>query len=460
MELIYEIYGWLHLTAKRVLGKEKKPKFRMVDLDSDICEHNNTASYFNEIQIQEGECIVLKSQAFPVENIVAENSFAELKTSFQRKACKHNKGITNAEAHEKWKSFIERSEIPDGYRNSGLCYAGYILDCESWCLPSWIWTNAAIIRVLCEENLSKAEKMADKLLKMQRDCGGWIVRNDYSENGMIPMLAPNDSAYLANNGLLSVYKKTKDSRYLFAAEKCADWIIETAREDGLVLIGQNSKTGQWIHNNNIVDIGFTAGLFAELYAITSKKHYRDFLEKFAYRYVKLFRKTDGSFATGLNAKDEQIGGAFGRGQAWALEGLIPAYQVLKDAELKYTIEGIVDSLLRKQNNYGGWPYNLDRPLLGLDCKATPVIGMSLIKWCPYSSNQEAIINAVKNSICWCLKNTVSDDSSANGGIFSYCMEGAIVHHLYTSTAFVYSSAYAIELLTAYEKWVNKNDLSK
>ena len=34
---------------------------------------------------------------------------------------------------------------------------------------------------------------------------------------------------------------------------------------------------------------------------------------------------------------------------------------------------------------------------------------------------------------------------AKGGIFSYSVEGAIVQSLYTSCAFVYSSAYAIEL---------------
>ena len=446
MEVVYKAYGWLHLTIKRILGKSKKVKFKMVDFRTDLSVQNTRETWFNDMRIQKGFCRLVKSQAFPVENVVENNMFYELQLSFQGKRHKHKRGIVEADAVKKWKSFIEKAKIPDGYRNSGLCFAGYIMDCESWCLPSWIWTNAAIIRVLCKEDLAQALEMTDKILGLQCECGGWVVRNDYSENGMVPMLAPNDSAYLANNALLSVYKITKKSQYLIAAEKCADWIIETARNDGLVWVGMNIREGQWIQKNNIVDIGFTAGLFAELYILTEKEHYKNYLKKFTDTYIKLFLKTDGSFATGLNEKDEQIGGAFGRGQAWALEGLIPAYQVLKTDELRSTIEGIVANLLKKQNKSGGWPYNLNRTLLGLDCKATSIIGTSLIEWYPYSSNREGIKKAVKNAIHWCLKNTIDDESEAGGGIFSYCMEGAIVHHLYTSTAFVYSSAYAIEML--------------
>lgn len=34
---------------------------------------------------------------------------------------------------------------------------------------------------------------------------------------------------------------------------------------------------------------------------------------------------------------------------------------------------------------------------------------------------------------------------AAGGIFSYTIEGATVHHMYTSTAFVYGSSYVLEV---------------
>ncbi len=450
--MIYEAYGWLHLTAKTILRKNKEAQFKMVNLESDIEVQNSEKTWFNDIQLPKGDCMLMKSQAYPIENIIANGAFPMLHESFQKKHNKHKKGISIDQAEEKWVGFIERAQIPRGYRNAGLCYAGYILECEEWCLPSWTWTNAAVIRLMSRHDMAKAKQMADVLLLLQCESGGWVVRNDYSANGMIPMLAPNDSAYLANNGLLSVYRITQEAQYLEAAEKCAAWIISTARPDGLVWVGMNAQTGQWIQKNNIVDIGFTAGLFAELYTITSKECYKAYLEKFIDTYIKLFQKEDGSFATGLNEKDEQIGGAFGRGQAWALEGLIPAYEVLGEDKIKAAIEGIIDNLLKKQKRSGGWAYNLDRPLLGLDCKATSVIGMSLAKWYPYSADQQRMKNAILKALNWCLTNTVNDESNACGGIFAYCMEGAIVHHLYTSTAFVYSNAYAVEMLNAVRKW--------
>lgn len=432
----------------------------MVDLDADIEIQNAAPTWFNDVEFQSRTCKLKKAEAFPIENIVAKDMFLELQESFQGKRHKHRKGVTEESAEKVWMDFIQKSIIPQEYKNGGLCYAGYILDCESWCLPSWIWINATVIRLLCTCNIVQAQQMADKLLHLQCECGGWIVRNDYTTNGIIPMLAPNDSAYLANNALLSVYKVTNKSKYLISAEKCADWILSTSRQDGLVWVGMNAQSGQWIHQHNIVDIGFTAGLFAELYTITGKEKYKQYLEKFITIYIRLFKKRNGSFATGLNEKDEQIGGAFSRGQAWALEGLIPAYCILKSAELRNTINCLVSILLKKQKKSGAWSYNLDRPLLGLDCKATPVIGLSLIQWYPYSSNQDEIKSAVQKAIKWCLKNTICDKSDACGGIFAYCMEGAIVHHLYTSTAFVYSSAYAIEMIKALRNMESINDISE
>lgn len=45
------------------------------------------------------------------------------------------------------------------------------------------------------------------------------------------------------------------------AKRCADWIIETARPDGMVYIGFNIRDNKWDKNCVIVDVGFTAGLF-------------------------------------------------------------------------------------------------------------------------------------------------------------------------------------------------------
>ena len=56
--------------------------------------------------------------------------------------------------------------------------------------------------------------------------------------------------------------------------------MESARPDGLVWSGYDMKSAKWLKKHIIVDTGFTAGLFANLYEFTGKKVYKDFLEKF------------------------------------------------------------------------------------------------------------------------------------------------------------------------------------
>lgn len=349
-----------------------------------------------------------------------------------------------------WLKFIEHSTI----RNkdyAGLHYAGFIAENSEWCLPSWIWTNAAIVRLFCNINeVDKAISLAEILCSFQQDCGGWIVRNDYDSKGAVPMLAPNDSAYIANNAFLSLYETTKDIHYLEIAEQCADWIIETSRPDGLVYTGYNMRDQKWDKDNVIVDTGFTAGLFAKLVEITDKDRYKEFLEKFVYRYIELFyMEGENGFCTSISKHNQHQGGMFARGQAWALEGLIPSYKILKDDTIKNVIDDTVDNLLKQQLPNGGWSYNLTRKLMGEDCKAVPVIAKNMMDWYAITGDKQ-IVESVKKALKWCCKHTCVA-GEAIGGIFSYSVEGGIVKDLYTSCAFVYASAYAIQLNKQLEK---------
>lgn len=451
--MIYEMYGLLHKMAKKALGKSVNNKsYRMVSVDANcltaggLVKQNlvTDSEYFNEMNpIPEK---LLKSQIYPLENIVPNNSCLQLKDTYSSKEKKHNiQGTTVEKSEAQWFHFIESSVIEEGYRNEGLCYAGYILEQGSWCLPSWIWTNAAIIRMLCgQKKVKEAEKMAQKLISLQQECGGWIVRNDYNAQGAVPTIAPNDSAYIANNALVELYLCTGKTEYLQAAEKCADWIIKTARPDGMVYIGYDTKKFCWIKDRNIVDVGFTAGLFAKLFKITHKKTYKDFLERFLEKYLDCFYREElKGFVTSLDKNDQPLGGMFGRGQAWALEGIIPAYEVLQTKKLERIIQTTINNLLQNQKD-GGWAYNLSKPLMGIDCKAVPILGCCLMQWYQLNPKQVKLKKAAQNALNWCIRHTAADGEQ-EGGIFSYTTEGAIVHHMYTNTAFVYSSAYAIEL---------------
>lgn len=353
-------------------------------------------------------------------------------------------GVKLENAVETWNVFIYTSLQNTG-KYCGLLHAGFIAENREWCLPSWIWTNSATVRELCFiGKLDQAKILANKLADYQQECGGWIVRNDYDKKGAIPMLAPNDSAYIANNCFLSVYEKTNDSRYINIARKCADWIIETVRLDGMVYTGYNIRDNKWDKNCVIVDVGFTAGLFARLVKFTNEEKYLKFLKNFISRYIELFYiPNKHGFCTSIDINNHQQGGMFGRGQAWALEGLIPSYRVLKDERIKNVINETIDNLIRLQHKNGGWSYNLTKPLLGEDCKAVSVIAKNMMDWY-YVTHDDRIRLSAQKALDWCCRHTAIE-GEAIGGIFSFCMEGAVVQNLYSSCAFVYSSAYAIEL---------------
>lgn len=357
-------------------------------------------------------------------------------------------GVDSGAATATWMQFIENSYIR-GNDFKGNLYAGYIVDVGAWVLPSWVWTNAATVRCYCKiGQVEKAKGLGNVLLKEQHDCGGWIVRNDYDKNGAVPVLAPNDSAYIANNAMIELFKATGEILYLDSARKCAEWIIETSRPDGMVYVCYNSRDQFWDKRCVIVDVGFTAGLFANLFLITNEKRYKTFLESFVDRYIELFYLPSKSgFCTSIDSADKPQGGMFGRGQAWALEGLIPAYKVLGRMEIKTVIESTIKNLIDVQCRDGGWSYNLTRPLMGEDCKAISVIAKDIMEWVPFVFDHDfkaQIILCAQKALIWCRRHT-SNNGEAKGGIFSFCYEGAIVHNLNSTCAFVYASAYAIEL---------------
>lgn len=390
-ELKYRLYGFIHLAAKKILGRSKL----------------TTGNIFSSFSVKTG-------------------TSASKAISF-------------------WRSFINSSLIPDGLEHAGTLYAGYIGETKEWCLPSWIWTNAATVRMYCVTGMiPEAQKLAKHLADYQQESGGWIVRNDYDEFGAIPMLAPNDSAYIANNAFIELYLSTKKLKYLEIARRCADWIIETARPDGIVYTGYNMRDKKWDKNCVIVDTGFTGGLFSRLYEITHEEKYLNFLKCFIDKYIDLFYipATHG-FCTSIDKNDRQQGGMFGRGQAWALEGLIPAYLVLKDAKVKAVIDCTIDNLIQLQCKNGGWAYNLTKPLMGEDCKAISVIAKAMMEWYVITKDERCRQSA-ERALDWCRKHTAIE-GEAKGGIFSFCIEGGVVQNLYTSCAFVYASAYAIEL---------------
>ena len=455
----------IHWFAKIVFQRQIRNKIHF--LKGYQIENILTKQYLNSnlfVNEKRGEQLnqLRKSDLFPTENLT-NIIYKKDKESVKKIKYSKIKFLNNIEYINLLNGFIDNSIIPSNWKNEGLHYAGYIAEKNEWCLPSWIWTNAAIARYYF--NTKKSElgiKLSDKLLELQLDDGGWMVRYDYSNinETVSPIIAPNDSAYIASNAMLNAYKETSLSKYLASAEKCAHWIMEKGHEDGMVMIGYDPEQKHWEKENNIVDVGFTADLFCNLFLITENKAYLNFAKSFIEKYINYFYLGSGKFATSINSKMQKTGGVFARGQAWALEGLIPYYKVSKDARILEIIIQVTKNLMTQQKRNGGWLYNLRPDILGrisgYDNKGIPVIASALIRCIELIPDEKMnLLKSINKSIGWCKRHTYNNEKT-NGMILSNNFEGAIVHSFYTSTAFVYSNCYLIETLLKLKEIENDN----
>ena len=439
-EAHFVLFGFAHKYIRRAIrGPRDVRKYRFVDCDAQECV-NDSEGFLLDYGEEKYSNVI-----FPVENPVL-NPLNNRRFSFQGNEFCFRR--LNKFEYDLWLQFIENARIPNGYFNARLFYGGYILDRQrGWCLPSWVWTNGAIVRLYCRlDRKREVAELANIFLNLQIDNGGWLVRLDYDIEDIVPVCAPNDSAYIAASVMLEAYGLLGAKEYLYSAIRCADWIIEESLKEGLVRTAFDLKKRQWTKGNIIVDIGFTAVLFSKLIlgGHDSTGRYKNFLDNFTTQYIRYFFDTcTHLFHTSLNSNYEGEGGYFSRGQAWALEGLISTYLVSPTTELELVIESTINKLLELQTNGGSWHYNLSKKYLGLDCKGAPVIAKSLIDWYKISDDTR-VLNSAKKALSWCVENTSLIDDSSLGGIFAYSMEGAIVHNLYSNATMVYTSAYAYE----------------
>jgi hypothetical protein len=362
--------------------------------------------------------------------------------------------IPNDECIRIWERFIYASRIPAPWRNKGFHYSCFILDEDRWSSPSWIWTNAAIGRYYFRRGrISELCELADNFLQLQLSSGGWVVRYDLKgKEGMLSQtVAPNDSAYICANTLLPAFLASGDEKYLFNSTRCADWIMKFAHKDFLIHIGYELENKRWDTSANIVDIGFTVDLFIKLYQINGDSRYFEFAEKFIKIYLQTFYKGGGYFSTAIDGSGNHRGtSVFTRGHAWALEGLIPFYNLTGDPKIKEIIDDVVLFMLKLQGANGSWLHNFRPGLLQLlsgdDCKGTPVLANALLRWAGCNTDlTRSIEDAVNKAIAWCVRNTATCGTGA-GGIFSWNPEGAFAGKRMTAAACIYSNCYLLEIV--------------
>jgi len=339
-------------------------------------------------------------------------------------------------------------------------FSAYDLDNKTYRLNSWVWSSAIVVKALLEEYaLTKkeeyliiAKETGDALLGFQKqegpEAGGIMVRWDVwqdSPTGIVPWLAPNDSAIIGSYAFLPLYQETKDTRYLEAAMKIGEWIIKNGMsEEGRLYAGYREDIGIWDKSWLYVDAGFAGTLFEGLYEITGEVKWKKTLKLFIDDFIKLFWCEDGYFYknwTYPNQKDRNI---YARGQAWALDGLISAYKVLKEEKYLEKILACADYLVEHQNENGSWNYLLNIKDSGECNKGTPIIAYHLFRLSNFTKKTEKYYNSARKAMEWCEANQYKgSDTNAVGGIHAYNTEGCIVGVRNTDTIFTYANAYYI-----------------
>lgn len=343
----------------------------------------------------------------------------------------------------------------------GLYYPAFDVDNRTYRLQSWTWTNGIIVKTLLAKSYSednaflreKAIELARKLLDFQCDTGvasgsfmaRWDVF-DQSPTGVIPVYATNDSAFLGTNGLLAAYKVTGEAVFLDSATRLGNWIVDSAMTDaGQLFIGYRSDIGAWVDNYLFVDGGFTASFFAELYRVTNDEKWFSAMILFTDWYIKVLYDPHSKRFWRIWYSDRPTAKElFSRGQAWALDGIISAYELTQSDNYSAVIRGVADTLVKYQHEDGFWSYILNKPSSGDCSKATPILAYHLLR--AYQIfRDETWLRCARRAVEGGRRSVDMDGSDRRsfGGIHRASLEGCIFGPTNVDSVFMYSQCYQL-----------------
>lgn len=338
----------------------------------------------------------------------------------------------------------------------GTFFACYDYESKCYRLISWIWCTGVVIKALLSEwnrtGNSKYKDLAIRagniLLQHQDRDGGFVVRWDLGgKSGVKKWKAPNDSAIIGAYGLMPLYKATGNKRFLSASIDIGNWIITKGlRPNGHLSVGYLDN---WVYSWLYIDSGFTANLFYEIYQERPNDRWKIACEKFINWFIDNFRKESGLFIKTWRENGNHDIIFYSRGQAWALDGFVSAYKLLKHKNTLSVACDIANNMVRHQNKDGSWDYIGDDPYSGKDNKGTPVIAYNLLQLYELIPKNDYLASAVK-AIHWCEINQDMNDGIGYGGIKSWNKEGCIVGKRSTTNAFAYGDAFYILAKNMYE----------
>jgi len=169
------------------------------------------------------------------------------------------------------------------------------------------------------------------LKKIFKQYGG-IVQGINDSDRQRKKLAYSFDTAICSKGLLDLYQITNDKEILQTATQFTDWMIESIDSDGSMMPYMNldekkfhEKNNVWYKQKGCLHIKTCMPLL-QLYTITHEEKYKNLAESICNNF-KNFQNEDGSFLIHKNTKTINL-----HTQAYAVEGLLFAYNVTKNPE--------------------------------------------------------------------------------------------------------------------------------
>jgi unsaturated rhamnogalacturonyl hydrolase len=201
----------------------------------------------------------------------------------------------------------------------------------------------------------------------------WVSRplqeSDHSAPGML---------------LLVAYERTGDARYLTCAHQLADHMLALPTHSGAALHRPQHPD---YHDYLYVDCMEVDGPFlCKLAAVTDNSTLFDAGAAQVLAYARLLQDDDtGLFYHQYNQSTKAVNGAFwGRGNGWALLGLLKTLMLLPTTHSDYSetrqrFEYLANALIGLQAASGGWHTVLDRPDSYEETSLPAMFGYGLLK---------------------------------------------------------------------------------
>jgi hypothetical protein len=366
----------------------------------------------------------------------------------------------------------------------GGMYLLYDLDSRSYRRPDWVWSWGTTIRLLIEatEIPEISEEFgSEKLLKTAREIAETALRLQITENkhpayglfktyisprfhytecGFGTYSGPADSYFLVGYGLLPLYEKINDERYLKSSKICLEQTARILQRNSVIEQDYVLTTNKW-KDWTMDESGFGMLAFHKYYNITNDESIKYLGKEYFNGLQKVFQREDGLwdrawFRNNSDREDdgwkasEQIGipelmplRYNTRGLAWAMIGLLAADELFPNENYLETAEKMSEHLKNYQHNNGSWSYNFNESKddKGISEKGTGIWSFLFYNLYLKTRKREDLMSA-QRALLWCMENQYfGDDIHARGGIVGITPASGIIYRKYYPIICTYTMSF-------------------